>query len=1797
MTVPAHSAALFSVNTDGTEPVENMLVSTIPLSGLSPTFDAGLLQEPPRMLTLGTASTSNAGPPTSTVLDRLPVAATNHGLGCAAGQLSYDFSYATDRYPNGASPTSSVVHTDPSGDNGGGYGDLTRVAVDRYSVNTPPKNDVLVDGDSAPVRTLYPSDLTIDFASAEQSASITYVFPTTWTTTGYPFNPKAEIRTEPVGGDKVKVVVYTGLGNIDLSPSVRKYCFQTRPAGATARSFTVPLTVLGNGDRRVQIPLDEFLSSVPGPKVNDAVGQYRFHTISDPGQVGAYGPIDHVPLLAGYSLAGTDLATGCDLGGGNPGALVYFDRTFTVGQTQPTVELNPSTTTPARGAPVTFDLGNTGAGTKLCSFLPAFTPNDCSSQYLTQSYQQNATAYLSLNTDAGPWDQTQVDIKVQNNRPEAAITRVGTTPAAGTDGSFAIVQGAPVSLPLKVTATDADSSSFTYRWTLDGGTTAVSSTDTYTPSFATPGTYTVRAYVTDDSGDPATEESAAAVYTVTVVRSPQGAVDIVRPARVVNGQPFDIAAETTTGTTGYSTLSWQWDLDGDATTTFDTTHTTRQLTGVVIPAANPSYLVRVRATDAGGRTADATILLNVRRANEAPPLAKFTFTPAAPKSAGAVAFDGSTSELSDPDGALQGPIGPSPANVRFHWTFGDGTPEQVTTAPTTTHTYAGSGHPKASLVVEDLRATPSTSSDPVDHTVDVAPGTTDANAPMARVVRQDPAPSDPVFANRPVTLNAAGSTAAAGHAPLTYAFDLDGNGSYETSTGATPTVTFTPPKAGAVAVGVKVTDALTSTATTTIALDVKAEPVAKPTATLAGPAELQLTGVSVDGAYDATDSVGNNLDPAVTYRWDLDGDGTFETPTGTSPKVTTTFTSPGVKTVTVRVTDRYGNTADAAKTTIVRSAADVAAGCTGVSSFREVSYSNVRLRGCVTSVKRPSAGDLYVVTGKTVQFNGMRLAEASGARPTPRPFADCAAAACKTLESGFNGASAPWAVALDTSDGTLRSNASTALRASGSGIDLPLLSGPLNVSLPSLATDGFTLGTPPDAELEGFPLAGGVTLKFPAAGETSITVVVGLPAVLGGFTGQATIRVTASGGVLLDELKVDVGEVAIGKLTLGDLFFEYDRLDDLWAGGGTLTLPTPKAITISAALSIQHNRFKSISAEVAGLNQPIAQGIYLQAIRAGLAVDPLDLTAGISLSAGPAVKNKSVLSLDGDMRLRFPSPAANYYLFALTGKLKLADFQLASAFAQFSSNGFFEMGGGIDADFDIAYVKAYVKGWIAAKAFNIDGDAEVGVKLAGTRYGLAAAHMTISTTGFGACGEIPVIDVGGGFGVRWGQGVDVFWGCDLSPYRATRPADAPATLGARASAARAAGLPGLLTAPPVRSDLQRGRRLLASPKGHLLQLPAGQEKALLTVTGTTAPPRVSIVNRLGDVLLSTPADGSDVLTKQMLVKSDPKQKTTTILWKAPPGGKAWVLEQSGSSPVSKVDLALPAPKRTLGVTVGGSGRARTLHWDIKPALQPGETVSLAEEGAEAGTQLVTTAQSTGSVPFSPQGGKAGKRSITATISADGLPSTKLVAATYTAPAPPAPAKPASLVLRRSSSGVLAQWTPGTGGGVDTSKWRLLVRVAHTQRKQLFVAAGSARSLRIPDINPGDAVSVSLTGADGSGVEGPARAAIVKAGLRASSGPLSLASTAVPRDVVVRRLAGGKLRVTWNSQAFVRGWSVRVSAAADGKRKGGFTLLRTAGEDHSVDVAGVSHGELRVSVIGRRFQGTVTRKDVTYLGGR
>ena len=129
---------------------------------------------------------------------------------------------------------------------------------------------------------------------------------------------------------------------------------------------------------------------------------------------------------------------------------------------------------------------------------------------------------------------------------------------------------------------------------------------------------------------------------------------------------------------------------------------------------------------------------------------------------------------------------------------------------------------------------------------------------------------------------------------LSYAWDF---GDGETSTEQNPTHTFLSAATRTVKVTVSDGKGGTAEATLTVVVQANRNPTiqaatgASPTAGLA-PLTVQLTGA-------ATDPDGHT----VSYSWDLDGDGTFET---TSQNASITYNEPGTYTPTLRVTDPFG---------------------------------------------------------------------------------------------------------------------------------------------------------------------------------------------------------------------------------------------------------------------------------------------------------------------------------------------------------------------------------------------------------------------------------------------------------------------------------------------------------------------------------------------------------------------------------------------------------------------------------------------------------------------------------------------------------------------------------------------------------------------------------------------------------------------------------------------------------------------------------------------------------------------------
>jgi PKD domain-containing protein len=186
------------------------------------------------------------------------------------------------------------------------------------------------------------------------------------------------------------------------------------------------------------------------------------------------------------------------------------------------------------------------------------------------------------------------------------------------------------------------------------------------------------------------------------------------------------------------------------------------------------------------------------------PTASMTANPQTATRTTSVAFDGSGSR----DTELPGGI------ASYAWDFdGDGTTDQTTTTPTTTHTYAALGTFTARLVVTDsddgLASAPATLTVTVQN---IAPTASLAASTARRV------------AGVRTTLSAAASQDPDGSI-VNYRWDLDGNGTFETNTGATPTANKTFPRFGTFRVGLQVTDSDGAINATTASLAVSPAPM------------------------------------------------------------------------------------------------------------------------------------------------------------------------------------------------------------------------------------------------------------------------------------------------------------------------------------------------------------------------------------------------------------------------------------------------------------------------------------------------------------------------------------------------------------------------------------------------------------------------------------------------------------------------------------------------------------------------------------------------------------------------------------------------------------------------------------------------------------------------------------------------------------------------------------------------------------------------------------------------------------
>ncbi|HEY6761722.1 MAG TPA: PKD domain-containing protein [Baekduia sp.] len=311
-------------------------------------------------------------------------------------------------------------------------------------------------------------------------------------------------------------------------------------------------------------------------------------------------------------------------------------------------------------------------------------------------------------------------------------------------------------------------------------------------------------------------------------------------------------AATLTSSTG---TAWAWTVVDAAGATV-TSAATNPLT-VKVPAAG-NYTAKLDATDADPvNTAPAHAELTFHVYDK--PVANFTYS-------------------AQPDGTIKFVDASTKEPTTWAWTFpGSTTPVKAQAPPPQR---LAPGNWTVSLKVTN------------------AAGNNTISLPV--VVNGPPQPvltvtSSMAAIDAPVLLDASRSTDPNGD-PLTYAWDLNGDGQYSDGTGPLQSVSY--PKPGQYRVGVQVSDNHGASATAVAAITVVADQA--PVISFSNSPEQPVVGANVDFTATASDPDGS----VAKIEWDLDDDGLFDDAAGA--RASWTFATAGAHRVAVRAVDDRG---------------------------------------------------------------------------------------------------------------------------------------------------------------------------------------------------------------------------------------------------------------------------------------------------------------------------------------------------------------------------------------------------------------------------------------------------------------------------------------------------------------------------------------------------------------------------------------------------------------------------------------------------------------------------------------------------------------------------------------------------------------------------------------------------------------------------------------------------------------------------------------------------------------------------
>jgi large repetitive protein len=459
-----------------------------------------------------------------------------------------------------------------------------------------------------------------------------------------------------------------------------------------------------------------------------------------------------------------------------------------------------------------------------------------------------------------------------------SLAAVQAVLAAPPPADFTISDPVPeVGQPVSFDSTVTDPA-YTYSWTFGDGTTGTGASTSHT--YAVAGTHDVTLVITDPADSVVTSEMKSLRVNAPPVAS-------LSCAPITAAQNEAITCDGSASSDAEATVSYAWDKDGDG---FDDGSDAIEQFSYAVP---DTHTIRLRVTDSDSATSTTEQAVTV---DNVAPTAAFTASPNPAQIGQTVNFNANAS--ADPGGSI----------ISYEWDL-DGNGSFEVTGATPSRSYTTPGTRMITLRVTDN-----------NNAVDAAVASLRVNANPRAIFTMTPSPA---LINETVTFDGSDSNDdfdGLNGAVVRYEWDLDGDVNtgpqgFEVDGGANPTTSRSYATAGALTIRLRVTDNDGARDVRPRQLNVQ---VSRPNANFTFAPQAPVPGQAIAFTSSSTASAAPGNPQIVTTEWDFNYDPTRDfTTDATGATATTSFATPGPKTVAIKVTETGGGFAIASATVVV----------------------------------------------------------------------------------------------------------------------------------------------------------------------------------------------------------------------------------------------------------------------------------------------------------------------------------------------------------------------------------------------------------------------------------------------------------------------------------------------------------------------------------------------------------------------------------------------------------------------------------------------------------------------------------------------------------------------------------------------------------------------------------------------------------------------------------------------------------------------------------------------------------------